>query len=158
MRRMKFKIRKFKSSDLNSVRNLIHSTIDVCYSDAYPKEAVKFFLDYHSNGKILKSAKDGFTIVLEKNGGIIATGTIVDDHILRVFVEPAFQKQGLGKLLMQKLEHKALSAEISIVKLDASLPAKRFYDLLGYITVEKTFVKVDKGQKLHYFKMQKSIV
>jgi GNAT superfamily N-acetyltransferase len=143
---------------LSAVRNLIHGTIDACYLDAYPREAVEFFLDYHNDDNILKGAKNGFTIVLEKNGRIIATGTLLVDHIMRVFVEPAFQKIGLGKLIMKKLEKKALSAGLGLVKLDASLPAKRFYDSLGYTTVEESFVEVQNGQKLNYFKMQKSIL
>jgi len=155
---LEFLIRKFKPSDLSAVRNLIHGTIDACYSDAYPIEAVEFFLDYHNDHNILKGAKDGLAIVLEKNGRLIGTATLIDDHIMRVFVEPHFQKIGLGKLLMQKLEQKARSAGLGIVKLDASLPAKRFYDSLGYTTVEESFVEVQNGQKLRYFKMQKSIL
>jgi len=143
---------------LSAIRNLIHGTIDACYSDAYPIEAVEFFLDYHNDDNILKGAKNGFTIVLEKDARLIGIAALIDDHIMRVFVEPAFQKIGLGKLLMQKLEQKARSAGIAIVKLDASLPAKRFYDSLGYTTVEESFVEVQNGQKLRYFKMQKSLL
>jgi predicted GNAT family N-acyltransferase len=77
---------------------------------------------------------------------------------MRVFVEPALQKRGLGKLIMQKLEEKALSSAISIVKLDASLPSKKFYDSLGYVTLEETFLEVENGKKLDYYKMEKSLI
>jgi ribosomal protein S18 acetylase RimI-like enzyme len=74
---------------------------------------------------------------------------------MRVFVNPKFQKQGLGKLIMRKLEDKALSSGLRKVKLDASLPSKKFYDSLGYKTCEKTYVKLKNGKKLHYYKMDK---
>ena len=77
---------------------------------------------------------------------------------MRVFVEPAFQKRGFGKLIMQKLEEKAISQGIKIVKLDASLPSKKFYDSLGYVTLEKTFLEVENGKKLDYYKMEKSLI
>jgi GNAT superfamily N-acetyltransferase len=150
-------IKKFKSSDVDKVRGLIQNTIDVCYPGHYNREAIKFFKDYHSNKNILKGAQEGYTIVLESDSQIVATGTIIDDHILRVFVDPAFQKNGFGKLIMYKLEEKALSAGVSVVKLDASLPSKKFYDSLGYVTLEKNFLEVENGKKLDYYKMEKAL-
>jgi GNAT superfamily N-acetyltransferase len=152
-----YKMRKFKLSDLDTVRDLIHNTIDISYSGVYNAEAIKFFKDYHNDKNILKDAKEGYTIVLESNNQIIATGTIIDEYITRVFVNPEFQKHGFGKLIMQKLEEKSLSTGISVIKLDVSLPSKKFYDSFGYITLEKTFVEVENGKKLHYYKMEKSL-
>ncbi len=70
-------IRKFKSSDLDTVRGLIQNTIDVCYSDVYSKEAVLFFKDWHCDDNVLKDANEGHTIVLERVSRIIGTGTII---------------------------------------------------------------------------------
>ena len=150
-------IRKFRSSELIVIKRLIYNTIDVCYQQVYCKEAIKFFKDYHNDENILKGAKEGYTFVLEKNNRIIGTGTIVEEHIMRVFVIPEFQKFGFGKLIMHNLEEKALSTGVKIVKLDASLPSKRFYDSLGYVTIEKTFLEVENGKKLDYYKMDKSL-
>ena len=58
---------------------------------------------------------------------------------------------------MQKLEEKALSRGVNIVKLDASLPSKKFYDLLGYVTLDETFLEVENNKELHYYKMEKSL-
>lgn len=150
-------IRKFRRGDLPAVRELICNTIDICYLADYPKEAIKFFKEYHCDKNILKGAARGWTIVLEKNNHIIGTGTIVDNHIMRVFVNPKFQKRGLGKLIMNKLEKKAISTGSNKVKLDASLPSKKFYDSLDYKTCEKTYVKLENDKKLHYYKMDKAL-
>ena len=151
-------IRKFENSDLDAVSGLIQNTIDICYLDVYPKEAVRFFKDWHCDESVLKDAKEGYMIVLEVDNRIIGTGTVVGDEIKRVFVELAFQKNGLGMFLMQKLEEKALSAGIDVVKLDATLLAKKFYDLLSYVTLKETFLEVENGKKLDYYKMQKSLI
>ena len=151
------RIRKFASSDLRAVKKLIRSTINTCYSPVYPKEVIKYFHDYHNDETILKDAKEGYTIVLKRNNRIIGTGTIVGNHIWRVFIDPKFQQQGFGKLIMRKLEAKALSNKISLVKLNASLPSKKFYDSLGYSTSRKTFLKVENGKRLNYYKMKKSL-
>ncbi len=151
------RIRKFISSDLRAVKKLIRRTINTSYSPVYPKEVIKYFHDYHNDETILKDAKEGYTIVLEKNNRIIGTGTIVANHIWRVFIDPAFQKEGLGKLIMRKLEAKAISNKIRFIKLNASLPSKKFYDSLGYSTSRKTFLKVENGKKLNYYKMEKTL-
>ena len=138
-------IREFRNGDLVNVKDLVYQTIDCCYPDFYCQEAVKFFKQWHHDGKILKDATEGYTIILEQGGRIIGTGTIVGNEIVRVFVESAFQKRGFGKLIMHKLEEKALSS-------------KKFYDLLGYVTLEETFLDLENNKRLDYYKMQKSLI
>ena len=150
-------VREFLNNDLVDVKSLVHRTIDVCYSSVYCAEAVQFFKDWHHDEKILENAEKGYTIILEKSNKMVGTGSIVDNEIMRVFVDPAFQKQGFGKLIMKKLEEKALSQGIDVIKLDASIPAKKFYDDLGYITLEETFLELKDNKRLDYYKMQKSL-
>jgi len=72
-----------------------------------------------------------------------------------VFVQPAFQRQGFGKIIIHKLEAKAATLGITVVKLDASIPSKKFYDSLGYQTLEETFIPVENGRRLDFYKMGK---
>jgi GNAT superfamily N-acetyltransferase len=152
------KTRRFRKTDLADVRNLIYKTIDNCYADFYCVEAIKFFKDWHNDEKILKNAKEGYTLVVEKDNQIIGTGTVVGDEIMRVFVDPVFQKRDFGKLIMRQLEQKAVSNGIDVTKLDASLPSKKFYELLDYVVLEETFVEVENNKRLDYFKMEKALI
>jgi GNAT superfamily N-acetyltransferase len=156
--RSSIKLRKFKKADLADVKNLIYKTIDTCYSGIYCAEAVRFFKNWHCDEKILKNAKEGYTIVLEKNSRIVGTGTLIGDEIVRVFVDFTFQKRGFGKLIMRELEQKAVSAGVDVVKLDASLPSKEFYQSLGYIVLEETFLELENNKRLDYYKMEKTLV
>jgi hypothetical protein len=45
-----------------------------------------------------------------------------------------------------------------VVILDASIPSKRFYDSLGYVTLEETFLEVENNKRPDFYKMQKSLV
>jgi GNAT superfamily N-acetyltransferase len=107
---------------------------------------------------ILEDAKEGYTILLYEDTRIVGTGTIVDEDIKRVFVDPAFQRRGFGRLIMRKLEERVVSAGIDVVKLDASLPSKTFYDALGYVTLEKAFREVGNNKRLDFYKMEKALV
>jgi hypothetical protein len=84
-------IREFKPSDLAAIGTLIYRTIDASYPAFYCEEAIAFFKHHHCDSNILKDVKESHTIVLEKNGQIIGTGTLLDNEIKRVFIDPAFQ-------------------------------------------------------------------
>ena len=70
-------IRRFQDRDLLSVKLLIHSTIDACYTNVYPERVVQYFKDFHSDERILKDANDGYTIITAKEANIIGTGIIL---------------------------------------------------------------------------------
>jgi GNAT superfamily N-acetyltransferase len=150
-------LRKFRGTDLFAVKSLVHRTVAMCYPGHYCMEAVRFFANYHDEQAILRDALDGCTLVLDRGGRIFGTGTLVGDEIKRVFVDPGLQKHGLGRLIMQRLEEKAAARGVGTIRLDASLPAKSFYDSLGYATVEKAFLRVENGRRLDFFRMQKSV-
>ena len=147
--------RRFHRSDVRRVLALVRKAIDVSYSPVYPQEAIDYFKEHHSQESILKDAEEGYTIVLEVDGEIVGTGTIVGCHIKRVFVKLAFQKRGLGKIIMRNLEEEATSRGVERIELDASLPSKQFYDSLGYATVEETFLLVANDKRLDYYRMEK---
>jgi len=151
-------LRLFEDTDLFAVKSLVHRTIAVCYPGQYRMEAVRFFVNHHSDAAILEDARQGCTLVLEKAGRILGTGTLLGDEIKRVFVEPGLQKHGLGRLIMQRLEAQASLLGVVTVRLDASVPAKQFYDRMGYATVERTSLEVENGRRLDYFKMRRTLM
>ena len=157
MRAGKHTIREFERSDLAEVKELIYRTIDVCYKDYYCDKAIAFFKDWHCDEHILGDAGNGYMIVLVENQELIATGAVNDGEIKRVFVAPELQGKGFGRLIMERLEDRAKQEGIGAVRLDASLPSKRFYDLLGYATAEKTFHELEKSKRLDYYRMEKNL-
>ncbi|MBN1362540.1 MAG: GNAT family N-acetyltransferase [Sedimentisphaerales bacterium] len=142
---------------MNDLLALIGRTIDSCYPPHYAAEAVAFFKSYHDRQALIRDAEQGHTIVLEQDGRIVGTGTLLGDEIRRVFVDPVCQKRGLGRLIMQWLEEQAASRGIRMVVLDASIPAQAFYQELDYITSEERCLEVANGKKLRYHKMQKTL-
>jgi GNAT superfamily N-acetyltransferase len=148
-------IRNFRPTDLPALKSLIHRTIGACCPSHYCAEAVRFFLNYHDEAAILGDAQEGHTIVLERAGRIFGTGTWVGEEIKRVFVNPVFQKLGLGRLIIEQLERAAARRGIPVVRLDASLRCQAFYDRLGYATIERAFLKLENTRRLEFFRMQK---
>jgi GNAT superfamily N-acetyltransferase len=150
-------IRDFQRGDLAALKSLVHKTITTCYPGHYCPEAVRFFVNYHEEEAILRDAEAGCTIVLDQGGRLLGTGTLLEDEIKRVFVAPALQQQGLGRRILQHLEELAALQGARIVKLDASVPSKAFYDRLGYVTTEAASLPVENGRRLDFFRMQKTL-
>lgn len=152
-----YTIRPYQPSDLNDIRKLIVDTIDACYPVAYPPEAVDFFKRHHSLEKLRQAAAKDTIIVLEIDGKIVGTGTLEEGYITRVFVNPQFQGQGLGKAIMDALEAKAAERGLKVVKIHASLPSLEFYWSRGYVTTQVTFIPVANNQRLDYQEMEKTL-
>ena len=152
------RIRSFEISDVDAVHGLIHHTIDKSYSPLYPPRAVQFFKDFHSKAKIIERHQQENILVAQKDGKIIATGAIIGNNILGLFVNPEFQYQGHGKCLMQALEKRAAINGIKEVMLSVSIPSRKFYESLGYAIIEDCTIDVGENQFLNYCKAKKTLI
>jgi putative acetyltransferase len=150
-------IRPFRDSDVDAIAELIHRTIDACYTGIYPPRAVDFFKKFHSPNKILERSKEGFILVTERNGKAIGTGAVVDNEIYGVFIEPALQGAGLGGAIMQELETRAKAMGHDVVSLSISLPSRQFYESRGYEVYEEAHLDVGEGQQLDFWNAKKRL-
>jgi len=152
------RFRRFRASDVGALRRLICETIDISYGGIYPPRAVAFFKDFHAEPKIFDRSRVGTVLVAEKNGELIATGSLIDGEIFAVFVHPDQQQTGLGKALMKNLEDQARAAGATESVLSVSLPSKRFYEGLGYEIGEVSSRSLGDGQQLDFWKAKKRLV
>ncbi|MCM2466653.1 GNAT family N-acetyltransferase [Methanoculleus oceani] len=86
-------LRRFRPRDLEDVSRLVTGTIEASYAPVYPREAIDFFLEYHTVEQIMENADRGCTFVLEPGGRIVGTGTLLGTTIKRVFVHPSRQRR-----------------------------------------------------------------
>ena len=139
------------------MHGLIRETIRVSYARAYPPRALAFFQDFHTEDKIAERSQTGSVLVVEEKGELVATGSLVDGEIFAVFVHPGRQRAGLGKALMKALEDRARGSGLRESLLSVSLPAKRFYEDLGYEIVEACSKDLGDGQRLDFWKARKRL-
>ena len=148
-------LRQMKKSDLQSVYELVLKTIQVSYADVYPPEAIEFFKNYHNQDDILKDAVSGYSIVAESDGLILGTGTLLEMNVCRVYIDPQQQHQGIGKLIVKKLEQKAKALGLEKLDLCASPKSRRFWESAGFVLLGEFFIPVANDKKLIYYEMTK---
>ena len=73
--------------------------------------------------------------------GETITGTAsLDGSVVRsVFVDPAHQGKGIGRLLMDVIHATAVSAGVGALRVPSSITAQSFYAALGYQTIRDEF-------------------
>jgi len=150
-------IRPFREADLGSLRHMIFDTIDASYSGVYPIHAVQFFKEFHSEKRIIERSEAGEVLIVEKEGSIVATGALVGNKILGVFVKPENQGRGYGKMIMIELESRAKAKGVLEVVLNVSLPSRKFYENLGYELLAECSLDVGEDQHLHYWPGRKTL-
>ena len=124
---------KADTSMAEAVRNIVRTTINAIYPHYYPAGAVRFFLEHHSDEKIISDIRAGKVWLLLTDEDVPAgTVTVDGNDIGRLFVLPGYQGKGFGGKLLRFAEEKVF-AEYDEAVLDSSLPAKQIYLKKGYI-------------------------
>ncbi len=150
-------IRPFGDADLDPLHRMICDTIDASYSGVYPVRAIQFFKEYHSEKIIMERSQAGEVMIIERGGSIVATGSLVGNEILAVFVKPDSQGQGYGKTIMSQLESRAKAKGFSEIVLSVSLPSRKFYENLEYEVLAECSIDVGEGQHLDYWPGRKTL-
>lgn len=143
-------------NDLQEIYHVVQESIKTIYPKYYPKEVIDFFCELHSKEKIQNDIEKGHVGIVKKDNQIIGTGCYNENHITRVYVSPAFQGQGYGSYIMQCLEN-IIASNYDVVNLDASLPAAKLYEKLGYQTIQHEKFEVNHGVILAYEIMEKKL-
>ena len=151
------KFREFRPGDLPVVYELLMKTADISFQGVYAPSAIRHCKEHNAREQILADAREGYTVVLESDGRIIGTGTLVDDKIARVYVNPPDQGCGLGKRIMDLLEQRARADSREQLFLHSTIVAKRFYESLGYHIEAEKSSEMEDGQPLKYFDMVKHL-
>ena len=150
-------LRPYALHDLGDVHHLCMRVIHSSYAGVYPPNAILHFEEHHTPEQIAADASAGCTLVAEVSGRLVGTGTVVGNDVRRVFVEPTCQRQGIGRRLMVELEDTATRHGVRTLGLCASLPARAFYEALGYRLRAEKASDVGRGQELRYFEMVKAL-
>ena len=104
-----------------------------------------------------KSLSSKFTFVAEEGEKIAGFGQLeANGHIDCFYCHQAFQRQGVGRLILKQIESKAQDLGINKLFTEASTTARPFFESQGFIAIRKQEVE-RRGQKLINFVMEKNI-
>lgn len=143
-----------KMEHVFATHELVQETIKEIYSKYYAPGVVEFFCNHHSVQKIIDDVNNGRTFVVVEDYEVMATGTIDENHITRVFVKPKHQNKGIGTMIFDAFEA-MIFENYNTVQLDSSLAAVNMYLKRGYNTISHETIDCENGSILVYEVMEK---
>ena len=123
-------IRKYKPSDTDSL-------IDVWYkstSVAHPFMTKEFLKKEEKNIREIYLPNTE-TWVYEKDGQVVGYIAMIKNEVGAVFILPEFQRQGIGKKLMDTVAE--LHEELEVEVFEKNKNGRRFYERYGFVFLKK---------------------
>ena len=130
-------IRRFQAGDENALSALIRRTLrEVNYTS--PKSELDYLLPHYSPETMVELSRTGHTYVLEEDGQIVGSGTVLPDgaseaEIVAAFLVPESIGKGYGRKLFEALEADELAVKAERVWLTSSDMALGFYEHMGWV-------------------------
>ena len=150
-------IRELREEDIGDAIRCIHSASEANKRD-YPEEFIdmlnrrQYTEDYLQ--RKLNAGKYFLVAVIEDQ--VVGTISHYNEEIINVFVSLDYQRQGIGRQLMTKMEQHLRDLGFDKIKLNAHRTSKQFYEDLGYELQETIREKID-GHEIEGYKMLKSL-
>jgi GNAT superfamily N-acetyltransferase len=129
-------IRTATAADAAALSALILRTIRATNAADYSEDEINFACDSFSPDKVARKIAARDVFVAFSRGALAGTASYGDGRLHSLFVDPDYQGQGLGSLLLAHVERHALARGSVRLELLSSITAKRFYGAAGYVYVE----------------------
>jgi putative acetyltransferase len=139
-------IRRATAADAPALCALVQRSIRVSNSSAYPPDIIDMMCANFEPDKFLErmAARDVFAAILDDQIAGTVSFSLPRSKLYSLFIEPSLQRGGTGQRLVRHLERHAEALGCKFLQLSASIPARPFYERLGYETV-KFEERVDDG-------------
>ncbi|MEG5060647.1 GNAT family N-acetyltransferase [Microcoleus sp. A2-C5] len=150
------KIRTYEISDTEKIVKLFYDTVHEVNIRDYTTAQVDAWAPADTDIEIwMQSLSSKFTFVAEEGDTIAGFGELeTNGHIDRFYCHKDFQRQGVGKLIVTRIESKAQDLGLKKLFAEASITARAFFESRGFMVIRKQEVE-RMGQKFINFVMEK---
>ena len=153
-------IRRFQKGDEEILSIMIRRTLrEVNYTS--PKSELDYLIPHYSPETMVELSETAHTYVLEEDGQIIGSGTVLPDgeteaEIVAAFLSPESIGKGYGRKLFATLEADELAAKATRVWLTSSDMAVEFYEHMGWVNPNGPRARAGEDNLLYMKKRKKT--
>jgi putative acetyltransferase len=155
---MTIEIRLFRPEDTEQIAQLFHETVRSINIHDYTDRQVYAWAPndlYFRNW--LELCANRFTYIAKQVDLIIGFGELeTNGHIDCFYCHKNYQRQGVGKLIYQAIEHQAIELNLKLLYLEASITARPFFEQMGFSIVQQQQVSCRDELFINYL-MEKKI-
>ncbi|SDR30435.1 Ribosomal protein S18 acetylase RimI [Pseudomonas grimontii] len=132
-------VRLAQSDDAEGISQVILAALHSSNARDYPADVIARVASNFTPDAVLELLKHRVVLVAVQDQVIVATAALDANVVRSVFVNPALQGQGIGRLLMLEIELRARDAGVTTLSVPSSLTAEPFYTKLGFHTVRDVY-------------------
>lgn len=160
-------IRELASDELHLIEDLAKVIWPVSFKDMISGAQIKYMLEWmYNQDKLNENFRTGhrFAVCTQNNElcGFISFETKIDKSTVRIhklYVHHLFQKNGIGKQLLDYAKKEALRQKMSHIDLfvNRTNPAVLFYKHLGFTIEEEIDLDIGNGYFMNDYRMKLKI-
>ncbi|AGE26445.1 MULTISPECIES: GNAT family acetyltransferase [Pseudomonas] len=132
-------VRLAQTADAEGISQVILAALHSSNARDYPADVIARVASNFSPEAVLALLTRRVVLVAAQGQTIVATAALDGNVVRSVFVNPALQGQGIGRLLMIEIELRAREAGVTVLSVPSSLTAEPFYTRLGFHTVRTVY-------------------
>jgi putative acetyltransferase len=150
------RIRKFTKGDEPVLWDLFYNTIHRRNINDYTQEQLDAWAPANLDPALWQNKIQTIKpFVVEHNGEIVGYADLQDDGFIdHFYCHHAWQRQGIGRMLMKKIYEEAKVRDVLQLYSNVSVTAKPFFVAQGFEVVKEHLISI-RGQELLRFRMQK---
>ncbi len=131
------KLRDAVLSETPQLAELHRRSVLELAAEYYSKKQVEAWVKGIAPDNYRQPILEGRLTVVEAEGRIAGFSIVGPEpgRLGLLYVNPDFARQGVGRLLVEKIEAEALDRGLDLISLDSSLNALAFYEKLGFVEI-----------------------
>lgn len=132
-------VRTAQAADAEGISQVILAALHSSNARDYPADVIARVASNFTPDAVLALLQRRIVLVAVQDKVVVATAALDANVVRSVFVNPALQGQGIGRLLMIEIELRAREAGVTVLSVPSSLTAEPFYTKLGFQTVRDVY-------------------
>jgi N-acetylglutamate synthase-like GNAT family acetyltransferase len=132
-------VRKADHRDAPAISQVIEAALRVSNTQDYPPDIIDRVVRCFSPAAVMRFLALHHVFVACIEGRVVATASLDASVVRSVFVDPLYQRQGIGCRLMATVESIAAQAGVERLSVPSSITAQGFYLSLGFVKIRDEF-------------------
>lgn len=129
---MEWHIRPATHHDAAAISRVILAALRESNTKDYPPDVIAQIERAFTPEAVAMRLGQRQVLVALQDDTVIGTASLEADVVRSVFMDPAHQKRGIGRQLMEVIHATAARDGVAVLRVQSSVTAERFYAVLGY--------------------------
>ena len=152
-------IRPASPEDAKAICEIQHGAVKALSDGPYSKDVI----DAWHDAMTAKNVEEGLRkpdlsgFIAQIDGGTVGFALLTDGLINAIYVDPRHQGKAIGARLLSRLEAETISRGIKSLTLNASLNARKFYEVNGFRVVREDSTPLNEKISIDCLIMEKEL-